>query len=90
VFFKKNNFFFIFLDCFDILMSKIILKNNIYIYNLFLNKKLFKLQLLSQFQTYFINKKIKRFPFLFEGGGFDARTFTFLGLDLNQKPPIMT
>ena len=33
-----------------------------------------------------IKKKDSLSYFLFEGGGFDARAFTFLGLDLNPKP----
>jgi hypothetical protein len=46
----KFNYFFLFLNRFDMLISKIILKN-IYYFNAFLNKKYFKKQLLPHFQT---------------------------------------
>jgi hypothetical protein len=48
----KFNYFFIILDCFDVLMLKIIFKNKKFYFNIFINKKHFELQPLSQFQAY--------------------------------------
>ena len=43
-----------FLDCFDLLISKIIFKKiKKYYFNIFINKKHFKSQPLSHFQTHF-------------------------------------